>query len=101
MRRGSIPSFERRKRGKEAERRVGRVEWRSVTGAIAQGRVQEDRDWRVESMERGGCVDGVRMSWVRAMSRGARSMPVTPAADMATAREVRGEGDARMSRPPA
>ena len=101
VKRGSTPSFERRKRGRDAEIRVERVEWRKVTGAMAQGMVHEVRDCSVESMERGGCVDGVRMSLVRAMSSGESRMPAIPDADTATAREVRGDGDARISSPPA
>lgn len=51
-------------------------------------------------MERGGCVEGVRMSFVRAMSRGARTMPAIPAAETATAKEDSGEGEQSISRPP-
>lgn len=94
-------NFERRKRGKDVDSKVGSVEWKNVTGASAHGRVHEESDWRVERIERGGWVEGVSMSWVRAMSRGARSMPAMPAAETATAREVNGEGEARMSSPPA
>ena len=77
------------------------MEYRNVTGAMAHGSVHEDSDWRVERIDRGGCVEGVSMSWVRAISRGARKRPVIPAADTDTARDVSGEGEARISRPPA
>lgn len=52
-------------------------------------------------MDLGGCVEGVSMSLVRAMSSGANKMPAMLAADTATASEARGAGDDRMSRPPA
>ena len=38
---GSMPNRERRKSGVEAEISVERVEWRSVTGAIENGRTQD------------------------------------------------------------
>lgn len=44
----------------------------------------------VAMMERGGCVEGVRINFVRAMSRGARTIPAIPAAETATAKEDRG-----------
>ena len=40
------------------------------------------------------------MSFVRAMSSGARIMPARPAAETATVREDRGDGEERMSRLP-
>lgn len=98
---GSIPSFERRKRGVDADISVGRVEWMIAVGASEKGRVQLGRVWMVAMMERGGWVEGVRMSFVRAMSRGARIMPAIPAAETETAREVSGDGEERMSSPPA
>ena len=51
--------------------------------------------------DRGGCVDGVRMSFVRAISRGARRIPAMPAAETATRSEASGEGEESMSSPPA
>lgn len=75
------------------------VEWSIVTGASDIGNVQEGRDRNVDSIERGGCVDGVSISFVRAMSRGDRIMPARPAAETATAREESGEGEERMSSP--
>lgn len=98
---GSTPNFDRKKRGKDADIRVGSVECKNVTGAMENGRVHDGRDCKVESNERGGCVEGVRMSFVLAISRGARSTPVIPAADTAMAKDVKGEGEARISRPPA
>ena len=95
-----MPSFDRKKRGVDAEIRVGRVECRMVVGAIENGNVQLGRVLRVAIMDRGGWVDGVRISFVRAMSIGARMTPATPAADMATPSEARGDGEDRMSRPP-
>lgn len=55
----------------------------------------------VASIERGGCVEGVRMSFVRAISRGASIIPAIPAAETATVREASGDGDDITSRPPA
>ena len=75
------------------------VEWSNVTGTIDIGTIQEGSDRNVDSIERGGCVDGVSISFVRAMSRGDRSMPASPAAETATAKEESGEGEERMSSP--
>ena len=75
------------------------VEWSIVTGAIDIGSVQEGRDRNVDRIERGGCVDGVSISLVRAMSRGDKIMPARPAAETATAKEESGEGEERMSSP--
>jgi len=50
----SIPSFDRRKRGVDADMRVGSVECRSVAGAIETGAVQLGRLFRVATIERGG-----------------------------------------------
>lgn len=97
---GSTPSFDRRNNGVDADMKVGTIAFRTVTGAIESGRVQEFNDPSVERMDRGGCVDGVNMSFVRAISNGARTVPAIPAADTATTREVRGEGEDRISRPP-
>ncbi len=46
-------------------------------------------------------MQGVRISFVLAVSSGARIMAAIPAAETATARELRGEGDDKMSSPPA
>lgn len=70
-------------------------------GAIESGNSHVGRLFNVAMMERGGCVEGVRMSLVRAMSRGARRMPATPAAETDIKREAIGEGDDNMLRPPA
>ena len=100
VRTGSIPRFERRNRGEEADMKVGKAEWRKVTGAIESGRIQLERDWRAESSERGGWVDGVSISFVRAMSKGANNKPAIPAAPAAAAKLDSGEEEERMSRPP-
>lgn len=65
------------------------------------GSVHEDRELRVGKMDRGGCVEGVSMSFVLAMSRGARIIPARPAAETATARVAMGAGEESISRPPA
>lgn len=75
------------------------VEWINVTGRIDIGNIQECSDRNVDSIERGGCVEGVSISFVRAMSRGERSIPARPAAETATAKEESGEGEERMSSP--
>lgn len=93
-------SFERRNNGSDVESRVGSVECRKVTGAIDHGSVHDDRFFIVAKTDLGGCVEGVSMSMVRAMSRGANNMPAMLAAETATASEAIGEGDDRMSRPP-
>lgn len=41
------------------------------------------------------------MSFVRAISRGARIMPAIPAAETATDNDANGDGDDRTSSPPA
>ena len=51
-------------------------------------------------IERGGCVDGVTISRVLAMSRGARMVLAMPAAETAMAREDKGEAEDSMSSPP-
>ena len=84
----------------DAERKVGSVEWSTAVGASEKGKVQLGREFKVAMIERGGCVEGVRINFVRAISRGARTIPAMPAAETATAREERGEGEERMSRPP-
>lgn len=45
-------------------------------------------------------MEGVRISFVRAISRGARKTPAIPAAETVTARETNGEGDDKISSPP-
>lgn len=98
---GSTPSFDRRNRGADAESKVGNVECKTVTGARENGRVQDGREWSVDRIDRGGWVDGVRISFVRAVSKGVRIMPAIPAAETATAKDVNGEGDDNTSSPPA
>ena len=99
MSNGSIASWERKKSGAEADVNVAIVEWRRVTGAMERGKVQDESDRNVENIDRGGCVDGVSMSLVRAMSKGAKITPARPAAETAASREYRGDGDERKSRP--
>lgn len=101
VRNGSIPIFDRRKSGVEAEIKVGTVECKIVVGAIERGSVHEGRVWRVARIDRGGWVEGVSISFVRAMSSGARKMPARPTAETETRREFIGEGEDRISRPPA
>ena len=43
----------------------------------------------------------MRISLVRAMSTGASTTPAMPAAETATVRDARGDGDDSRSRPPA
>ena len=97
---GSILNFDLRNRGIDADRKVGRVECSIAAGAIENGSVQLGSVWSVAIIDRGGCVFGVRMSFVRAMSRGARIMPATPAAETATTSDDSGEGEERTSNPP-
>lgn len=96
-----MPSLERRNNGVEAEISVGIVEFSIAAGRIEKGNVQLGSVFKVASIDLGGCVEGVKMSFVRAMSRGASIMPAKPAAEMATASEANGDGDDNMSRPPA
>ena len=98
---GSILSLERRNKGVETEISVGIVEFSIAAGAIEKGKVQPGSVFMVASIDLGGCVEGVRISFVRAMSRGASKMPAKPAAETATASEANGEGEDSMSRPPA
>lgn len=93
--------MERKNKGIEAENKVDRTEWMTVTGAMVKGNDQDARDFKVESMDRGGWVEGVSMIFVLAISRGASSEPAMPAADTAIARDVSGDVDERISRPPA
>ena len=64
--------------------KVGSVACSTTVGASEIGKVHVGKDFRVAMMERGGCVEGVRVSFVRTMSRGARTMPAMPAAETAT-----------------
>ena len=96
-----MPSLFRSTRGVDADISVGRVEWRIAVGAMEKGRVHVGRLFNVARIDRGGCVEGVRMSFVRAMSSGARRMPARPAAETETRRDTTGEGEEIMSRPPA
>ena len=98
---GSILNFDLKNTGVDAETKVGRVECRIAIGAIENGSVQLGNVWRVAMIDRGGCVDGVRISFVRAISRGARRMPAIPAAETATRSEASGEGELSTSSPPA
>ena len=98
---GSMFNFDLRNKGVDAETKVGRVECKNATGAIEKGSVQLGNVWRVPMIDRGWCVDGVRMSFVRAISSGARRMPAMPAADTATSSEASGEGELSTSSPPA
>ena len=89
-----------RNKGKEADVSVGRVECKNVTGAMETGIVQDERDFKVDQTDRGGCVEGVSISLIRAISSGARIAPAILAAKTAIAREARGVGEFRISRPP-
>ena len=80
--------------------KVGRVECRRVTGVIEKGSVHEGRLCSVGTRDRGGCVDGVIMSFVRTMSMGAKITPAIPAALTAAARLNSGEAEERISKPP-
>lgn len=97
---GSIPNLDLRTSGVHPYIRVGIVECKIATGAIEIGRVHEGRDFNVDSKDRGGWVEGVRMSFVRAISTGARIIPAIPAAETATKREATGDGEEETSRPP-
>ena len=46
-------------------------------------------------------MEGVSISLVRTISRGARKTPAIPIADTATNKELSGEGEEMMSIPPA
>ena len=95
-----MPSLERMNKGSDADIRVAAVEWRKVTGVIEKGNVHEGSDLRVERMLRGGWVEGVSKSLVRAISSGASITPAMPAAETATAKEESGDGEDSMSSPP-
>ena len=81
--------------------KVGRVECNIAVGAIENGNVQLVKFLRVVSIDLGGWVEGVSMSFVRAISRGARMIPAMPAAETATVKEASGECEDSTSRPPA
>lgn len=85
-----MPSRDRRKSGAEVVMKVGIMLWRSVIDAIDGGRANRLRERRFLRSERDGCVVGVRMSFVRTMSSGARRTPAMPAAATATPNEARG-----------
>lgn len=55
---------------------------------------------RVDGRERGGCVDGVSISLVLAISTGARISAASAAAVVVANSEPMGDGDERMSSPP-
>ena len=93
--------MERRNKGIDAESSVESVECMRVTGAIDKGKVQDDRDLRLAIIDRGGCVEGVSMILVLAMSKGARITPAMPAAETATTSEASGDDEDSTSRPPA
>ena len=93
-------SFERRNKGSEAEMKVGSVECRKVTGAIDHGNVQDESVLRVDMTDLGGWSEGVSISFVLAMSKGATSIPAIPAADTAIASEAIGVGEESISSPP-
>lgn len=95
-----MPNRLRKNSGVDAESIVGSAECNSVTGAREMGRVQLGSICRVGMSERGGCVEGVKIRYVRAMSSGARSMAASAEAVTETSRDERGDGDERMSRPP-
>lgn len=90
MRTGSTPSRERRKRGPDVVRKVGIVECRIVIVAKDGGRVRMLRELSDLRSERGACVEGVSMSFVRMMSSGARTTPAIPAAATAMPKEASG-----------
>lgn len=81
--------------------KVGRVECKIVVGAIVAGSVQLGRVFRVAMIDLGGCVDGVTISFVRTISRGAKMAPAMPAALTATIKLAMGESEFRTSMPPA
>lgn len=91
---------ERRNSGVAAVIRVGIVECRNVIGAIEDGTIQEGNACSDFSRERGGCVEGVSINLVLAISSGASRRPAIPAALTAAAKLVKGDGEERTSRPP-
>ena len=79
---------------------MGIIEFSIAAGATEKGSVQLGSVFNVASVDLGGCVEGVRMSFVRAMSKGASIIPANPAAETATAKEANGDGEDSISRPP-
>lgn len=75
----------------------GITEWRSVAGAMRSGIVQELSEVNADITDLGGCVEGVRMSLVRAISRGERIMLASPAAETAIARDIAGDSEVNIS----
>ena len=90
VRTGSTPSRDRRKSGADVVMKVGTMLCRSVIDAIDGGRANRLRECKFLRSERGDCVVGVKMSFVRMMSSGARRTPAKPAAATATPSEARG-----------
>ena len=68
-----------------------------MAGAMEEGIIHDGSVFNIGMRERGGCVDGVRMSTVRARSMGARRMAESADAAREEARDSRGEEEARMS----
>ena len=97
----SMPKLDFKNRGIDAEINAGSAECKIVGKVSVKGGVQLGRVRKVASIDRGGWVDGVSINLVRAMSKGARMRPATPAAETATVSEARGEGEDKTSRPPA
>lgn len=54
VRSGSIPNFDRRNNGVAAERNVGIVACKSVTGAIVSGSDRDGKDFKVAIIVLGG-----------------------------------------------
>ena len=79
----------------------GITEWSSVIGAILIGNIHELKEIKAENADRGGWVDGVRMSLVRAVSSGERMMLAIPADETATASEIAGDAEDNISNPPS
>ena len=94
---GSRPRRERRNKGVDADIKVEMVEWRIVAGIKEAGMIQDGKVFNIGMRERGGCVDGVRRSTVRARSIGARRMPEIAEARREEARDRSGEGEVRIS----
>ena len=98
--RGSRPRFRRRKRGRDVVIKEGMIAWSNTTGAMLIGTVHELKDVRAENTDRGGCVEGVRIILVRAMSSGERMILAMPAAETATASDIPGDSEGNISYPP-
>lgn len=54
VRSGSIPNFDRRNNGVPAERNVGIVACKNVTGAIVSGTERDGKEFNVATMVLGG-----------------------------------------------